>query len=175
MRSFIKRIIKKLIRSPHVTHVKHINEETSDICKECKRICNTKRFQKNFKNWTSGNNDIDNFIKNTQLSSHGKIQGVIEWIPYDRLYDIKHIKENKVYRAIWIDGRIDEWDKRTQNWERSVPYLVVALKSLNNSKNIILESLNEIKINHNIYGITQDPEKKNYMIVLNCKYGMCNI
>jgi hypothetical protein len=152
MRSFIKRIkklkkLKKLIRKSHVTHVTHVKEELNEICKECKCICNTKRFQQNFKNWTSGNNDVDIFIKNTQLSSHGEITGVLEWIPYDRFYDIKHVKENsssKLYRAIWIDGRIDEWDNKNQNWERSVPYLVVALKSLNNSKNITLEFLNEV-------------------------------
>jgi hypothetical protein len=143
MRCFIKRI-KKLISQSHVTHVTHVSREMGEICKECKCICNTKRFQQNFKNWTSGNIDIDKFIKNTQLLSHCETKGVLEWIPYDRFYDIKHIKENrsnKVYRAIWIDGRIDEWDDVTQNWERSVPYLVVALKCLNNPT---LEYLNEV-------------------------------
>ena len=47
-------------------------------------------------------------------------------------------------RRIWIDGCIDDWDNGIQNWDRSVPYLVVALKSLNNSKNITLEFLNEV-------------------------------
>ena len=45
------------------------------LCNECKqpktsydwcRICN---FQRNFKNWTSGNNDVDKFIQKTQLKS----------------------------------------------------------------------------------------------------------
>ena len=69
------------------------------LCNECKqpntgcsyqgywcRSCNAKHFKENFKNWTSGNNDIDKFIKNTQLSSHGGINDVLEWIPYDRFY-----------------------------------------------------------------------------------------
>src|ERR1044072_2474233 len=48
------------------------------LCKECKQpntyfnwceSCNAKRFQLNFKNWTSGNLDIDKFIQETQLNA----------------------------------------------------------------------------------------------------------
>ncbi|GBC40264.2 kinase-like domain-containing protein [Rhizophagus irregularis DAOM 181602=DAOM 197198] len=50
-----------------------------------------------------------------------------------------------------------------------------ALKSLNNSENVKLEFINEIKLHNKIgretfvviaYGITQDPETKNYIMVL---------
>jgi hypothetical protein len=67
------------------------------ICKECNkentadewcRSCNAKRFQQNFENWTSGNDDIDKFIQHTQLSATD-YDKVLEWIPYDRFYDIK--------------------------------------------------------------------------------------
>src|SRR4051794_6926063 len=46
------------------------------LCKECKqpntdyywcRPCFAKHFQQNFKNWTSGNRDIDEFIQKSQL------------------------------------------------------------------------------------------------------------
>ena len=66
------------------------------ICEECNqentdydwcRSCNAKRFQRNFKNWTSGNDDIDKFIQHTQLSAN-KDTRILEWIPYDRIYDI---------------------------------------------------------------------------------------
>ena len=42
----------------------------SENCKECNYVCNAIHFQQNFKNWTSGNNDIDKFIQVTQLSAH---------------------------------------------------------------------------------------------------------
>ena len=67
------------------------------ICEECNqentepdwcRSCNAKRFRQNFKNWTSGNIDIDKFIQHTQLSATNRYK-VLEWIPYDRFYDIK--------------------------------------------------------------------------------------
>src|SRR6266498_933858 len=78
-----------------------------DICEKCNRICNAKRFQRNFKNWTSGNNNIDKFIQDTQLSEHTTyyVKNALEWIHYDKFYDIEYIakgKYGKVYRANWI-------------------------------------------------------------------------
>ena len=124
-------------------------------CKECNqentssnwcKACNAKHFQQNFEKWTSGNLDIDKFIQETQLSAN-KYFEVIEWIPYDRFYDIEYIAKGgfgKVYRANWIDGCIRKWDNKNQNWKRPYPNKFVALKSLNNSQNVPLEFLNEV-------------------------------
>src|ERR1700722_1873330 len=93
-----------------------------NICEECKNIrCDAKRFQQNFKNWTSGNNDINKFIQDTQLSIHSEfaILKVLEWIPYDRFCNIKYIAKGgfgKVYKANWIDGHIVNWNNKNQDW-----------------------------------------------------------
>src|SRR4051812_15735241 len=105
MDSFVKSI-KKLIKS------------CDCICK-----CNAKRFKQDFRNWTSGNKHIDNFIQDTQLSDH-QIYGcrALEWILHDRLYDIKCITEDSydnMYKARWIDGYINRWDNINQNWKRN--------------------------------------------------------
>ena len=118
-----------------------------DICEKCNYVCNAIHFQQNFKNWTSGNNDIDKFIQDTQLSAHYSFDKPLEWIHYDRFYDIEYIAKGgfgKVYRANWIDGFIYKWDYKNQNWERLESTKFVALKSLNNSKNVTLEFLNEV-------------------------------
>ena len=124
-------------------------------CEECNqestgyewcRPCNAKHFQQNFKNWTSGNDDIDKFIQHTQLSANGH-SNVLEWVPYDRFYDIKFIAKGgfgNVYKAIWIDGYIWYWDNKNQNWGRYNQNMFVALKSLNNSKNVTSEFINEV-------------------------------
>jgi hypothetical protein len=124
-------------------------------CKECNReitvpnwccTCNAKRFQQNFKNWTSGNDNIDKFIQNTQLAANSRYN-LLEWIPYDRFYNIKYIAKGgfgNVYRAIWIDGFILEWNDKDKNWERKEKNKFVVLKSLNNSKNVTLEFINEV-------------------------------
>src|SRR5581483_4237797 len=48
------------------------------LCKGCKQpntgynwcqSCNSRRFQQNFKNWTSGNSDVDKLIQESQLNA----------------------------------------------------------------------------------------------------------
>ncbi|GES97894.1 kinase-like domain-containing protein [Rhizophagus clarus] len=165
----------------------------NEICKKCNHICYAMRFQQKFINWTSGNNYIDKFIQDTQLSAHDDVKEALEWIPYDRLYNIKYITKNefgKVYRANWIDGNINinysilrfgnkndksYWNDKNQNWKReSTSNMFVNLKNLNIPNNLTLEFTNEIKVEHIFYGITQDPETKNYMMVLNNKCKRCD-
>src|SRR5437763_5532421 len=99
------------------------------LCPECNKPntddewcnqCNAKRFQQDFPNWTSGNNYIDNFIQETQLNAQNSYQ-VLEWIPYNRLTNIKYLAKggfSTVYKAIWLDGRITEWDYDNKQWIR---------------------------------------------------------
>jgi hypothetical protein len=106
-------------------------------------------FHRNFDNWTSGNNDIDKFIQDTQLSNHDmyKMSNALEWIPYDRFYNIKYIAEikiDKVYSANWVDGYIDVWNYENKDWERKNQNMIVYLKDLNDSKNITLEFMNKV-------------------------------
>jgi menaquinone-dependent protoporphyrinogen IX oxidase len=123
--------------------IKDINK----ICEKCYSTCSAILFQQNFEYWTSGNDDIDKFIQNTQLSTHEKykvFENALEWIPYDRFYDIKYIAEKKVYRTNWIDGSISHWDDKNQNWMRENQNMIITLKSFDNPKNIALESMNEV-------------------------------
>ena len=119
-----------------------------EICKECNEICYAKRFQQSFNNWTSGNSDIDKFIQDTQLLAHSGFEKALEWIPYERFYDIKYIitKEEfgKVYRANWGDGSICYFDYENQNWKRGDQNMFVILKSLDDSKNITSEFMNKV-------------------------------
>jgi hypothetical protein len=115
-------------------------------CKKCNYACNSIHFQQNFGNWTSGNDNIDKFIQDTQLSVHEtiKIPNALEWIPYDRFYNIKYIAENEVYRANWIEGKLSYWNYNDQNWRRENQNMIVILKRLSNLKNITLEFMNEV-------------------------------
>ncbi|GBB88558.1 hypothetical protein RclHR1_01510009 [Rhizophagus clarus] len=169
--------------------------ELNNECKKCNFKCSVMHFYQNFENWTSGNDDIDKFIQDTQLSAHHSAKAALEWIPYDRFCDIKYTVERKLYNANWIDGYIIYWDYKNHNWARKGQNILVSLKSLNNPKNITFEFMNEIKIDlkrldlpkyvtikfrdkiemdYEFYGITQDPQTKNYMIVLNNKCKKCN-
>src|SRR5579871_651540 len=106
-----------------------------DMCEICNNLCYAIHYQRNFDRWTSGNNDIDKFIQDTQLSVHDSASKALEWIPYGRLYNIgKYITRNSVYHANWIDGCIQEWDCKSKNWKRGDQNIFVILKSLNDSE-----------------------------------------
>ena len=123
------------------------------LCNECKqpktfhywcRICN---FQRNFKNWTSGNNDVDKFIQKTQLKAECPFE-ILEWIEYDRFENIEHLAEGgfgTVYKAIWKDGPISYWNSEINQWKRYTTNNPVALKCLHNSQNITAEFLKEVR------------------------------
>ena len=117
-------------------------------CKKCYHTCNAIYFQQNFVDWTSGNDYIDKFIQDSQLSVHvkyGVYRKTLEWIPYDRFNNII-IKSRfgEIYRANWIDGCIYKWDDENQNWKRN-ENMVAILKILNNPKNITLKFMNKVQ------------------------------
>ncbi|POG63739.1 kinase-like domain-containing protein [Rhizophagus irregularis DAOM 181602=DAOM 197198] len=161
------------------------------ICGECKepgtgknwcKTCNAKRFKDNFKNWTSGNKDIDELIQHSQLNAV-HFEKCFEWIPFEKFQNVTYIAKGgfgKIYSAEWPEGYITNWDIENQKWDRCKDFDKCALKSLNNSSDICSDFLNEIKshlqINlHDIvqcFGITQDPNNKEYMMVLDyCDKG----
>ncbi|EXX61131.1 Tpk2p [Rhizophagus irregularis DAOM 197198w] len=158
------------------------NMNLNDICEKCHHKCNAKYFQQNFKNWTSGNNNIDKFIQGTQLSTHifghyhyGVSKAAVEWIPYDRLYNIKSVESRfgKMYKANWIDGNIIYWDNEKNNWKRINQNLLVILKTFDDPNNIESDFRTQITTLHANYGITQDPETKTYMAVMDNRCRIC--
>ncbi|RHZ80058.1 hypothetical protein Glove_139g108 [Diversispora epigaea] len=150
-------------------------DEYNDWCKPC----NSKHFQNDFNNWTSGNDKIDKFIQDAQLNANGNWD-VIEWIPYDKIKDVKQIGKGgfgTIHYAWWIDGEIWKWDIENQQWNRWGENSEVALKKFDNFVNFN-DVLNEMEIHFKthsgteyttsikFYGITQDPETHSYMMVL---------
>ncbi|RHZ51624.1 hypothetical protein Glove_476g37 [Diversispora epigaea] len=148
------------------------------------KLCNSKHFQNDFNNWTSGNDKIDKLIQDAQLNANIGHWEVIEWIPYDRFKDVKQIGKGgfgTIHYARWIDGFIGNWDNENQQWKRQrnldgeVGEVEVALKRFDNFVNFY-DVLNEMEIHLKtwtgdsssiqFYGITQDPETHSYMMVL---------
>jgi hypothetical protein len=113
------------------------------ICEKCLNICNVVHFRRNFESWTSGNDDIDNFIQDTQLSAHYDVKNALEWIPYNRFNNIEYIAEGE-YKANWTDGNIWVWYYSNHNWMRENHNMLVVLKSFNNPKEVILEFMKKV-------------------------------
>ena len=117
----------------------------SDKCEKCNKICNAIHFIRNFTNWTSGNNDIDKFIQDAQLSNHNyyEVSKALEWIPFNRFSNVSYNEFSEVYNANWVDGSLQKWDNKNQNWLRSDQNMVITLKSLDYSKDITTEFMNK--------------------------------
>ena len=104
-----------------------------NLCEECKQpntgrlwcqSCNAQHFQQNFKIWTSGNHDIDEFIQNVQLKAKS-CQVFLEWIEYDKFENVECLFKGEfetVYKAIWKNGYIYHWDSENDQWERRGGY-----------------------------------------------------
>src|SRR3954453_10841672 len=80
------------------------NSFTEELwCKECDPF-------RIMEGWTSGNPDIDKFIKDSiyDVRNNEYISEFLEWVTFDRFTNIKEIGEGgfaKVYSANWIDGK----------------------------------------------------------------------
>src|SRR4051812_30191208 len=129
-------------------------KEAYGICGECNepgtgycwcQPCNAKRFKENFKNWTSGNKDIDELIQYSQLNAT-YFANCLQWIPFEKFQNVTYIAKGgfgKIYSADWPEGDIDFWDIENEIWYRD-ENMKVALKSLDNSSDISTKFLNEV-------------------------------
>jgi hypothetical protein len=120
-----------------------------EMCLSCKRrstdsvysiqwckTCGIKRFEEQFGSWSSGNDDIDCFILESQLNS-SSFSDHLEWIPFDRLQDIELIGTGEYgysFQAIWLDGPREGWDMKNDQYVRYGECLV-ALKCFEVPKN----------------------------------------
>ncbi|CAB4439856.1 unnamed protein product [Rhizophagus irregularis] len=136
--------------------------DCSGLCKPC----NINYFKNEFKNWTSGNEIIDNFILEMQLKNNG-YNKIVEWIPYNQFINIKEIGKvddiTAMYSAIWKNGPL--YYRNQNEWIRKSNEIVI----LNYLTLEIKEFFNKVNNYEDMYGISQNPDTKNYFIVLNNK------
>ncbi|CAB4412388.1 unnamed protein product [Rhizophagus irregularis] len=127
-------------------------------------------------NWTSGNNSIDELIQEMQLkvNSHNNI--IFEWVPYSQFDNIKKIREGdfaaEIHSAIWKNGPLN-YDNFYQEYTRT-RNKEVTLKYLYNTRDITNVFINKIK-EYPIYGISQHPDTKDYVVVLQYNGEKCTI
>ena len=124
------------------------------LCEECRqpntgyeycRSCNSQYFKQNFKNWTSGNHDVDEFIQKAQLKAKDA-DHIIEWIEYDKFEDVEYLAKGgfgTTFKAVWKDG---PWKMNDINFQlERKGETKVALKCLHNSQDITADFLKEVR------------------------------
>ncbi|PKK62864.1 hypothetical protein RhiirC2_789729 [Rhizophagus irregularis] len=133
-------------------------------CKECQ----INQLKNNFTNWTSGNIKLDDFIQKMQLKIY-KYNILFEWIPYNEFIIIEGLENYTL--AIWKKGPLycNTNDKKLVRKSHEKVYL----KYLYNSQEITAEFSNEVEShlkNDVIFGISQNPDTKVYVLVFDNKY-----
>ena len=130
------------------------SEYNEKFCKKCYeeytnadyKWCKPCLIERNFTNWFSWNEKIDNLIQEMHLKIDNYDDIVFEWVPYNQFSNIKEIGRGgfaTVYSAIWKDGQL-RYDRNTETYVKSSPNQEVASKCLHNSQNISDKFLNEV-------------------------------
>ncbi|UZO11103.1 uncharacterized protein OCT59_002677 [Rhizophagus irregularis] len=147
------------------------NEYFDNHCQKCGneivdkwcKSCHISHLKNNFTNWTSGNEKIDNFIQMKQLNVKKISDLIFEWIPYNELIEIKEMGKSGFSVAIWEEGPL-HYDVVEKKWMKE-SYKTVVLKYLSNLQNNITdEFLNEATASIDSYGISQNPNTRDYIL-----------
>ena len=93
----------------------------------------------------SGNEKIDNLIKEMQLKRSSNMDIVFEWVPYNQLNIVEEISKGDlatIYSAIWHNGPL-HYNYNKKEYTRN-PDKKVTLKCIHNLQNIDNEFLDEV-------------------------------
>ncbi|KAG9284116.1 hypothetical protein G9A89_022890 [Geosiphon pyriformis] len=161
----------------------------SNNCSKCQFMF----FEKHYKDFSSGNEEVDKIIKNP-IYIHNYIElnyYYYEWIPWERLSNINEIARGGfgiIYKATYIDGLIDvESIKHHGSMEykrnRFTKGMQVAIKIIKKNSSEVFKELNiqsamfsykgyETFFVSKIFGITRNAETLEYGIVMKfAKHG----
>ncbi|CAG8530476.1 34947_t:CDS:2 [Racocetra persica] len=121
--------------------------------------CDTNKLKSQFDKWTSGNEDLDTFIRETQLNANTPYD-YMRWIPFESFTNIEYVARG---------GMGVVFSANSENWGK------VALKFLDNSENLAKDFLDELRSYHrcslgsgivDCYGVSKDPKTGSYVMVM---------
>jgi hypothetical protein len=124
---------------------KDCGKEYTDVYYNWCTPCQIRNLKDNFKYWTSGNKQIDDFIQEKQLKINYPLDKLLEWIPYNQFNNIKEISKNEfsiIYSAKCEDGVL-YYDFNKYEMIRKLN-VDVTLKCFYDSRKNTMEFLNEV-------------------------------
>ncbi|EXX74381.1 Rad53p [Rhizophagus irregularis DAOM 197198w] len=139
-------------------------EEYSNKQYEWCNPCQINYLKANFENWTSGSKQIDDYIQEKQLQIYNLWEMIFEWIPYNQFNNIKEMGYDSA-TVTWKDGPL-YYNFIERKWMRKSGKKVT-IKYLNVEKNFMYEYLNKVKPEGISYGISQNLDTKDYILVIN--------
>ncbi|GES95345.1 kinase-like domain-containing protein [Rhizophagus clarus] len=118
---------------------------------KCCDPCLISDLKDNLTNWTSGDEKIDNFIKEKQLKIEWYNDKIFEWIPYDKFIKINEMSRESRFATALLKNGLLSYNMRERRMMRK-SYEKVYLKYLHNPQIITDEFLDEFQLsikNHN--------------------------
>lgn len=103
---------------PSYSPIQYSSEEEIDVdysCPKCRnprindrwcKHCESKRLSEDFQNWTSNNEILDEFIRDTQRNA-AKKQDYLVWIDFNKFEDVTYLARggfSDVHYAVWVEG-----------------------------------------------------------------------
>ncbi|GET02080.1 kinase-like domain-containing protein [Rhizophagus clarus] len=145
-----------------------------DNYKWCK-ACQVDYLTKNFTNLNIGNEKLVDFIKEMQLKINYPTDIVFEWISFNQFSNIRKVGKDQyvtVYSATWKEGPLKyNTDKRKYERHSNQVFALICLSASQNIMNKVREySINFSATAFKIYGISQNLDTKNYVMVLEDRY-----
>ncbi|CAB4430615.1 unnamed protein product [Rhizophagus irregularis] len=161
---------KRIKVSPHEcdTCYKCLNEK---FCKSCFEH----HYEKSQKDFSSGNETLDNLVKYIRYSEDDNIS-FLQWIPFDRLKDVTYLTKGgggTTSTATWLDGKYVRWSHDEKRWIRTGETRV-AIKTLKDSQSKLddyvagLDEYFKCASQYHItyYGISQETATSDYSIIM---------
>ncbi|GET64782.1 kinase-like domain-containing protein [Rhizophagus irregularis DAOM 181602=DAOM 197198] len=112
---------------------------------DCDYECNAKRFKRNFKNWTSDNPSSITLEFINKIAVPHKVFGITQDPETKNYMVVSNINKCGICYATCNSMC---FQRNFENWT---------------SASITLKLINKIAVSSKVYGITQNPETKNYM------------
>ncbi|CAG8675424.1 4100_t:CDS:2 [Funneliformis mosseae] len=151
-----------------------------NVCKNMRSLnwcktCESKEFAKHFSDWTSNNELLNKFIRNTQYKSYDH-RFYWEWIPFNQFSNVQLLANESVFTAIWLKGPRNHWNNERMLYVRRKWCKVVLKRLVHSPDNIEFEFINQLRSHYGrkksrcertvqFYGMTLDPETNCYMLV----------
>jgi len=143
---------------------------TSHWCQSCQ----SQQFRENYDNWTIGYEEIDNFIKETQINAKDCTE-YLEFVPFNSFIGINKYDTSgfgTVYTANWRKGPKDAWNELENKYVAGRGLIKVALISLGKDP---VSFLKELKLQYNfrtkngliirLFGVTRETVTGHLMMV----------
>ena len=132
-----------------IGYCKKCGNKYTDMENKWCQPCQINKLKANFANWTSGNEEVDDFIQVMQSEIGFYYVMVFEWISFDHFDEVNYISKGDfatypttLYSARWKDGPL-HYNTTAKQYKRLSNKKVI-LGSLNNSQNSANKFLNEV-------------------------------